>query len=237
MIKKEIIPGDETFILSQNVPFQFTEAFKTMRTNLQYAGVDSPLKKIIVTSALPGEGKTTVAINLALTMSQLMHKVIIVDTDLRKPKVQKYLSIKNSKKTGLTLALTGQHSTMDNVAYVDRLGIYVMPAGPVVPNPAELLQSKMMHALTDELEENFNFIIFDTPPVSIVSDAAVLSSLTDGVIFVIRQNYASLDAVLNAKNNLENVKAHIIGCVLNAYNAEKSNHYNSYYYQSSENGY
>ena len=231
MSNKGAEPSRENALLLQNTSFPYTEAFKTLRTNLQYSSIDSSLKKIIVTSAVPGEGKTTVAINLALTLNQLYHRVIIVDADLRKPMVHRYLQIGNNDHTGLTIALTGQKTLKECVTYVERLGIFALSSGPSVPNPAEVLQSKAMGGLVEELSQNFNYILFDTPPVSIITDAAVLSPLTDGVIFIIRQNYTPTTAALEAVKNLENVKAHMIGCVLNAFDSDQSNHYSSYIYK------
>jgi capsular exopolysaccharide synthesis family protein len=228
---KEKLPVKNTITISNNAPFQFVEAFKALRTNLQYAAVDKPVKKIIVTSSIQGEGKTTVAINLALTLSQLMKKVIIVDTDLRRPMIHRYLHIKNPKKTGLTIAFTGQQTLKESITFVEELGIYALPAGPTVPNPAELFQSKMMADIFNELSQNFNYIILDTPPVSIVTDAAVLSPLADGVVFVLRQNFTPAAAAMEAKKSLENVNAHVFGCVLNAFDSKKSSHYSSYSYK------
>jgi capsular exopolysaccharide synthesis family protein len=232
MDKKEIQSNDNTFLISQGMPFQFEEAFKTLRANLRYASVDGAVKKMIVTSAIAGEGKTTVAINLAITLSQLSRRVLIIDADLRKPKVHKYLKIGSAKKNGLTLALTGLQTVKESILYLNEYGIFAMPSGPAVPNPTELLQSKTMSSILGELSQNFDYIIIDTPPVSIVSDAAVLSPLSDGVIFVVRQGYSPAGAILSAKSNLENAKAHVLGCVLNVYNAGKSNRYStSYYYK------
>jgi capsular exopolysaccharide synthesis family protein len=217
------------------MPFQFEEAFKTLRANLRYSAIDGAVKKIIVTSAIAGEGKTTVAINLGLTLGQLSRRVLIIDADLRKPKVHKYLQISSAKKTGLTLALTGLQSIKDSILYLNEYDIFAMPSGPAVPSPTELLQSKTMSSILTELSQSFDHIIIDTPPVSIVSDAAVLSPLSDGVIFVVRQGYSPAGAVMDAKNSLENAKAHVLGCVLNVYNANKSNRYSSsdYYKQYS----
>ena len=220
---------NSTFLISKGMPFQFEEAFKTLRANLRYSAVDGQIRKIIVTSAVAGEGKTTVAINLAVTLSQLSRRVLLIDADLRKPKVHKYLQLGSGRKAGLTLALTGLQPVKESIVYLNDYGLSVMPAGPSVPNPTELLQSKAMRNVIGELSQSYDYIVIDTPPASIVSDAAVLAPLSDGVVFVVRQGTPA-GAVLSAKSGLETARAHILGCVLNVFNANNSNRYSASYY-------
>lgn len=230
MDKRKAGPAENTCIISHDSPFVFNEAYNTLRANLRYAAIDGGVKSIIVTSAIAGEGKTTVAINLAVSLGQLSQRVLLVDTDLRQPKVHRYLKIKHSRMMGVTSALAGVDSVSENIVYLDELGIYVMPCGPIVPNPTELLQSRAMSNMVSELRQSFEYIIFDSPPVSIVSDAAVLSRLVEGVIYVIRQGHTPQEAALAARKSLENVQAHVLGCVINGYSGDRSNHHNSSYY-------
>ena len=230
MDKRKAGPVENTYLISHDTPFVFNEAFNTLRANLRFAAIDGGVKKIIVTSAIEGEGKTTVAINLAICLGQISKRVLLVDTDLRKPKVHRYLKIKRNKMIGVTSALAGVQPIHENIVSLEEYGIHVLPCGPVVPNPTELLQSKAMSNMVNELAQSYEYVIFDSPPVSIVSDAAVLSRLAEGVIFVLRQGYTPQDAALAARKSLQNVQAHVLGCVINSFSGEKSNRFNSSYY-------
>lgn len=227
-------------IISKNASFPYVEAYKTLRTNLSFVSVSNAYKKIIVTGAVPEEGKTNVAINLAISLSESGAKVLMVDCDLRKPMVQKYLRIAKKVSTGLTNVLSGAQAWPDTVVHFKDIGIDVLVAGAIPPNPAELLGSAKMGEVIEEMAAYYDYVIFDTPPVSVVTDAAVLSRYTDGVILVVRQDHAHIDQIQLAKKNLETVGANIIGAVLNDFDAKatvrESGYYYSYNYDYQNNG-
>jgi capsular exopolysaccharide synthesis family protein len=221
LIRKELI-------VNKGIPFEFIEAYKSLRTNLQFASINTKIKKILVTSSVPGEGKTTVALNLALSLSENGHKVLLIDTDLRKPYLHKYFNISDKNIGGLTTLLAGITSVENSMAYFSDLNISVITSGPIPPNPTELLGSKKLENIIESLCNDYDYIIFDTPPVSVVTDAAIISHLVDGVLFVIRQGYTTYDAALHAKENLIKVNANVIGCIFNALDIKKSNKYYHY---------
>lgn len=210
-----------------------SEAFRVLRTNLQFLGLDEPVKSILVTSATPGEGKSTVTTNLAVAFAQTGSNVCLVDTDLRRPMVAKLMGLENW--SGLTTALVGQ-SSLDNCLQKTAVeGLTVLTSGPIPPNPAELLGSQRMVKLLAELEERFDMVLVDTPPVLAVTDAAVLAPKVGGVLLVTRAGTVARQEVLRAKVALENVKAKLLGVVLGAVKQESRQGY-YYSYESAENG-
>jgi len=217
-------------ILSDKAPFEFVEAYKSLRTNLQFVSVSKQYKKIVVTSSVPDEGKSTVTINMALTLIDAGNRVLLIDCDLRKPMIQKYLGLTKLKGIGLTNILANTETSDECVYFATETGLNVITSGPIPPNPAEMLGSKKMEDLVSSLESQFDYIIFDTPPVTVVTDAVVLSRLSDGVILVIKQKYTDRESVRQAKSNLENVGANIIGCILNEFKAEQTSKSYSYYH-------
>jgi capsular exopolysaccharide synthesis family protein len=206
-------------INKETAPFNFVEAYKSLRTNLEFSCVNNNYKKIIITSTVMGEGKSTVAINLALTLQSKGSRVLLVDCDLRRPMIQKYLKFKDRMDFGLTKMLTDPDKR--GILSVNGTNLYLILSGPIPPNPAELLGSDKMGELVRSVEEDFDYIIFDAPP-AVVTDAAVLSKWCDGVILVVKQNLVARDTVLMAKQSLENVGAKIIGCVFNDFKMSKS---------------
>jgi capsular exopolysaccharide synthesis family protein len=189
------------------------EAFRTLRTNLQYADVDNPPRLIVLTSALPSEGKTTTACNLALTLAFSGARVILVDGDLRKPTVGTLLGIDSG--AGLTDVLAGQHALEDVVVGFQRGTLAVLPSGPMPPNPSELLGSQHMAALLESLAEDYDIVVIDAPPLLPVTDAAVLSALADGALLVVRHGKTRRDEADRALQALAAVNAKLLGTVLN----------------------
>lgn len=238
--KKKTLPKIErkALLITKEASFEFTEAYKALRTNLQFASINTKIKKLIVTSTIPGEGKTTVSVNLAIALAENGQRVLLVDADLRKPHIHHYLKIDQRKVGSLTTALAGITPIEKCIAYFSDLGIYVLTAGPIPPNPTELLSSHRMEEFIETLSENYDYIILDTPPVSVVTDAAALCRVADGVIMVVRQGYTPYNLALTAKENLDKVNANIIGCVFNSYDAQKdSKPYSNYYYKYKNYGY
>lgn len=199
------------------------EAFRTLRTNIQFSGIDKALKNILITSSIAAEGKTVTSINLAYSISRTEKKVILIDCDLRKPKIHDYFDILNS--TGLTTALATKidYKNFIQVIYEGKLDL--LTSGPIPPNPSELLGSKRMQLLLERVKQDYDVVILDSPSAGIVTDAAVLSTKVDGTIFVCEVGRTEMEEVNTAKAALENVNANIIGVILNKVAIEKGTYY------------
>ncbi|HST84664.1 MAG TPA: polysaccharide biosynthesis tyrosine autokinase [Kineosporiaceae bacterium] len=189
------------------------EAFRTLRTNLQFADVDDPPRVITISSALPAEGKTTTACNIALTLAQSGARVVLVEGDLRKPAVGTYLGISNA--AGLTNVLAGHHELRDVLVSYQRDTLAVLPSGPTPPNPSEMLGSQQMRQLLANLAAAYDIVIIDAPPLLPVTDAAVLAAAADGAILVIRHGKSRREEVERATQALASVNAKVLGTVLN----------------------
>ena len=201
-----------------------SEQYRTIRTNIKYSMIDANLKSFLVTSANPNAGKTFNAANLATTFAYDDKKVLLVDTDLRKPTLHRTFNASNLR--GLTTLLAERDMEIEEAIFettVDNLSI--LPSGPIPPNPSELLDTKRMDAIIEDLEEYYDLIIFDTPPLYVVTDAQVLSTKVDGVIFIIYANKATKDKVSEAIDLLNRVDANIIGAIFNGVENKKENYY------------
>ncbi len=203
------------------------EAYRTLRTNIQYAKVDGELKVLLFTSAGPGEGKSTVAANTAVALAQAGQKVILVDCDLRKP-VQHHVFRLNKK--GLTNCLVGESPAIELLQDTEAPNLRVLTSGPIPPNPAELLGSSRMGLALDALKEIADFVVLDCPPVIAVTDASVLSRKADGVILVLDANAVRPEMAQKAKELLEKAQANILGAILNRAEIEAEHSYYYYYY-------
>ncbi|WP_024615544.1 CpsD/CapB family tyrosine-protein kinase [Clostridium sp. Ade.TY] len=201
------------------------ESYRTLRTNIQYSSFDKEIKRILVTSAEPGEGKSTTAANLAVAFSQDEKKVLLIDCDLRKPSVHKQFRISNN--IGLSDVVM-DNSKLKKAINKHNEYLDILPSGKIPPNPSELLGSKAMGNLLDELQKEYDIIIIDTPPVQAVTDSQILSTKVDGVILVVRAERTKKDSVKLAKESLQKVKANIIGVVLNGGERTRDKYY--YYY-------
>jgi len=209
------------------------EAFRVLRTNLQFMGLDKPLKTVLVTSAVPGEGKSTVASNLAIAFAQAGANVCLVDADLRRPRVAKLFGAENWR--GLTKAVVAQ--TLENDLQTTSVpGLSLLTSGPIPPNPAEILGSGRMSQLLAELSERFDMVIIDSPPTLAVTDAAVLAPKVDGVMLVVRSGKADRQAVKRAVASLQAVKANVLGVTLSAVESDGRDGYYYYYYSQEEGG-
>ncbi len=206
-----------------------SEQFRTIRTNIQFSMVDENLKSLVITSAGPGSGKSIISANLAATFASEDKRVLLVDADLRKPTVHKTFRVRNND--GLTTLLTDRGTRIEDMVYRTNIqGLYTLTSGAIPPNPAELLGSKRMDELMKELEEEFDFIVYDMPPVLAVTDAQVMASKADGTIFVLPKGQATKDEVLKSKELLEMVNANVLGAIFNR--VEKAS--DSYYYYYGE---
>lgn len=209
-------------IVSDKSPFAYVEAYKTLRTNMNFLSRNSQYKKLLLTSSIPGEGKSSVSINLARVLAENGKRVLLIDCDMRKPMLHRYLRAQRFRSRGLSTVLSGNSTLEESIATFSDLQFDLMTAGPIPPNPTELLASAEMGNLLELLETRYDYIICDTPPVSLVTDAAILSEYCDGVLLVVRQKYATFQQVKRAKQNLQNVHAQILGCVLNQYDVSKN---------------
>jgi len=208
-----------------------SEIFRTLRTNIKFTSFDKNVQSIVVTSSGPNEGKSTIISNLAVTLSQTGNKVLLIDGDLRNPTIHKMFSIPN--EYGLTNILIDEKNYKNYIQDIGIDNLHVITSGPKPPNPAELLGSMKMKNILNGFKEDYNYILIDAPPVVVVTDGALLASVCDGTILVISSGETLIDGVIKAKELLENVKANIIGTVLNKCKDKKHGgyYYNySYYY-------
>jgi capsular exopolysaccharide synthesis family protein len=199
-----------------------------LRTNLQFVDVDRPVRVIVVTSAVPSEGKSSTVVNLAIVFADAGQRILVIDADLRRPKVAEYLGIEGA--VGLTNLLAGQ---AEADAVIQRWGprLWVLPSGFLPPNPSELLASQQMADLLKAFRERFDLVIIDSPPLLAVTDAAVLTGRTDGALLVARAGKTSSSQVTGAVRALEAVNARLLGCAFNMAAGMKSEGYSYYYSQ------
>ncbi|MEA3391360.1 MAG: polysaccharide biosynthesis tyrosine autokinase [Candidatus Marinimicrobia bacterium] len=206
-----------------------SESFRSLRTNLELSTPDKALSALVVTSAGAAEGKSTVIANLAIAYAQFGMKVLLVDGDMRKPTIHKMFS--TPKKPGLANMITKRSKMDESIFKTEIDNLYVMPAGSLPPNPSELLGSKAMKELFTQLRKQFDKIFFDAPPLMAVTDAALLGSMTDGVLLVARAGEAQKEVVVHLQQEMKNTKITIAGTVLNDVNPKNTSSGYYYYYQ------
>lgn len=209
-----------------------SEAYRSLRTNVQFANLDNNMKTILITSATPGEGKTSTLINLAVAMAQNDEKVMIIDCDMRKPRIHKTLGISN--KLGLAEYLMSGEDISRFIHTIDALNIDVMTSGKIPTNPSELLHSKVMKKMVEFIKSKYDYVFFDSPPVVPVTDAVVMSSYIDGAILVVESGGVEIDLIKRAKELLISSGIEILGVVLNKIPMNDPKAYQSYYYYYSE---
>lgn len=204
----------------------YAESFRQLRTNLHFMHVDKPVRSVVVTSAVAGEGKTLVAVNLAVVLGELGQRVILVDADLRRPRVAAYTGLIG--EAGLANVLIGDVGVKDVLQpFADNVD--VLASGPVPPNPTQLLQSNAMTALVEALESEADTVVIDAPPLLPVTDAAVLSTICDGTLTVVRYGRTRRDQLVDAVESLNRVGARVLGAVVNMAPAKKKRGYGGYY--------
>lgn len=217
----------ESLIFFRDPKSPVSEAYRTLRTNIQFSGVDKALKIITITSSDAGEGKTTIICNLAITMALSGKKVILIDADLRKPGVHSKFMISN--ETGLTNILAQKKPLESVIKTASVKDLDIITSGPIPPNPSELLQSESMGNFLEDLKKKYDYILLDTPPVGMVTDAAILAAKSDGIILVVTSGKTHIDEAKRAKQLLLNVDAKILGVVLNKVNRYEKGYYQKYY--------
>jgi polysaccharide biosynthesis transport protein len=226
-------------LVAQHLPkSQMSEAFRALRTALLLSRPDHPPQVILVSSALPREGKTTVAANLAVTLAQLGDKTVLVDADLRKPGLVRLLNLGPEKYAGLSSYLAGV-SSLDLVSVQHPMisNLTAIPAGPLPPNPADLLSSHKLTEALAELRTKFKFVVIDSPPIMAATDAVILSVQADGVLLVVRSGATPKEAFTRTRDLLVSVKCHFLGVVLNAVDSKSPDYYYSYRYYPYSYGY
>jgi capsular exopolysaccharide synthesis family protein len=217
---------------------QVSEAFRALRTSLLLSQADHPPQVILVTSALPREGKTTSALNLAVTLAQLGDRTLIVDSDLRKPGIRRALGLTVGRDFGLSSYLAGVSSLDDVVITHPQIeNLSALTTGPIPPSPADLLSSHRMRDAITYLRQKYKFIVIDSPPIMAATDAVILSALTDGVLLVVRSGETPKEAFTRTRDLLHAVKCRLLGVVLNAVDSSAPDYYYSYRYYPYAYGY
>jgi polysaccharide biosynthesis transport protein len=226
-------------LVAQHYPkSQMSEAFRALRTSLLLSQAEHPPQIILVTSALPREGKTTAAANLAVTLAQLGDRTLLIDADLRKPGIGRLLNLGNGKFAGLSSYLAGVSSLdLVTVQHPAIPNLSAIPTGPLPPNPADLLSSHKLADALAELRTRFKFIVIDTPPIMAATDAVILSVQADGVLIVVRSGETPKEAFTRTRDLLVSVKCHLLGVVLNAVDSSAPDYYYSYRYYPYSYGY
>lgn len=208
-------------LLTPDSNFFVREAYKALRTNVSFALTgDSKSKVVVVTSALQSEGKSTTAINLAISYAMTDQKVLIIDCDMRRPKLARLLQLGN--KVGMSNLLLDPGLLDQAIIHTDKSGLDVILAGSIPPNPSELLGSSRMQTLLEELRSRYDYIFIDSPPVNMVTDALVVAPNSDGVVFLVRANQSERGAVTRALDQLEYAKIKVLGFVLNGLERDRS---------------
>jgi non-specific protein-tyrosine kinase len=206
------------------------EAYRVLRTNLQFSSLDKPVRTLLVSSPSPGEGKTTTAANLAAVMAQAGQRVVLVDCDLRRPNIHRLFQVANNN--GLTTALL--HAGADPAAFLQETslpGLQVLTTGPIPPNPSELLSSERMHELLEKLQAQADMVVLDSPPVLAVADASILATRADGTLLVVSAGETRLDMLVKALERLDGLSVRPLGLVLNKLSERRGGYYYYYYYQ------
>lgn len=221
--------ASKIFIL-ENPKSVISEAYRTLRTNIQFSSVDRDLKTIVITSSKSKEGKSSVAANLAYSIAESGKNVLLIDCDLRKPMVHRIFNISNL--SGLTNILIGNKNLKDVlVAHEKRQELHILPSGPLPPNPAELLGSNRMKDFIDKVKAEYDMVIFDTPPIGLVTDSAIISTIVDGTIVVINVGETEIELVQHSVDLLKKVNANVIGVVLNKIPLKNNRYYGYSYLQ------
>lgn len=225
MKKNTILPVSLLSITDKNA--MVSEQYRTIRSNIQFASVDRELKTMVVTSSGPGEGKSTTAANLAVVFANSGKRVLLVDADLRKPSVALTFQLPNVN--GLSNFLGDREGRTESYYHTSSVeNLWVMTSGPKPPNPSELLDSKRMEEVIEQLKAVFDLIIFDLPPIATVTDAQILAAKTDGTLLVVRERKTMKQELIKAEELLSIAQATILGVVYNG--AKKNADFNYYYY-------
>ena len=209
-----------------------SEAYRNIRTGIEFSNLDKDLKIICITSSKKDEGKTTVLSNLGVSFAKIDKKVLLIDADLRNPSISKMFDTSNAQ--GLMDILLGKRNIQDCVKKTKQENLYILTGGTIPPNPAEVLSSKKMSEFIESIKDEYDYIFIDSPPVGVVSDASIISAYSDGVIFVVGANEVDSNLAKIAKERLDNVKANIVGVILNKFKTDTNSEYYNYYYNENK---
>ena len=218
----------DNLILNRGTKSVVAEAYRVLRTNIMFSSIDKKITSIAVTSSGPGEGKSITVSNFAIALAQAGSRVLIVDADLRKPRIHKIFNISNS--VGLTNIIVQNLDWKTRVQTTEVKNLGIITSGPIPPNPSEICGSEKMKSLINAFKEEFDYVIIDTPPAGVVTDGALVGAYTDGIILVVASGDVEIEAAKRAKGLLDNVKANILGVVLNKIPANDNGYYKYYYY-------
>lgn len=207
------------------------EAYRTLRTNIQFSAVENQLKTLLVTSSQKSEGKSTTVCNLGVAFAQVEKKVLIIDCDLRRPKIHRYFELSNT--CGLSNYLTSGIE-VESVIFSTKEGVDVIPSGTIPPNPAELLNSSKFKQTLEQLRDNYDMIILDSPPIGLVTDSGVIANKVDGTLFVVKSHHIDQRLAINSMKLLNNAGAKVIGTVLVAIPADNKGYYGYQQYSYEE---
>ncbi|MBY0213499.1 MULTISPECIES: CpsD/CapB family tyrosine-protein kinase [Priestia] len=214
-------------IAHTNPKLPVAEQYRTIRSNVQFSSLDQDIRSLALTSSGPGEGKSTTAANLAIVYAQQGKRVLLVDADLRKPTA--HFSFRLENYIGFTNVLTRKTELEQAVQDSQTPNLFVLTSGPIPPNPSELLASKNMDRVLQEMYDNFDFILFDTPPTLAVTDAQILSNKVEATILVVSSGKTDRVAAQKAKDLLNNANARLLGVILNNRPMDEDSHYYYYY--------
>lgn len=228
--KEKKITVDENLTVSNK--FFVTEAYKSLRTNLRFTLRNEGCKKLIICSPVPEDGKSTTSTNLAITIAQANHRVLLIDCDLRKGRLHSFFHVKHSP--GISDCLSGIVNTSDVIYKTTLENLYLLPMGSIPPNPTELMSSEQMEELIKRLEKDYDYIIMDTPPINVVSDSLSLVKLADGVILVVREGKTSYVNIESALSKYEFAQANILGFTLNCAILNQGKGFKANYYYSGD---
>ena len=226
---------ENKLVTSQHPRSPISEAFRSLRTNIQFSTLDKPAKTLLVTSPNPVEGKSVTAANLAVVMAQAGLKTLLVDSDLRRPALHKIFQSPN--QSGLTTMVLQEDLSSDgHLQATEMENLHLLTSGPIPPNPSELLGSRKMQTLMEKFREEYDIVVLDSPPVLAVTDASVLATQVDGVLIVADSGRTRRDVALRARDNLVKVGANILGVALNRMGHRAGGYYYYYYYYSRDDG-
>ena len=208
---------------------EMQNAAKTLMANIRFMSVDNPIRSLVFTSSIPNEGKSTVTCNVARAIATSGMRVCLVECDMRNRTLANMLGVRSSG--GLYAVLSETMPVQQAVVPTGVENMFLLDAEPHIPNPADILASKRFSALVNKLEQMFDYVIFDTPPVGMFVDAAVVSTIVDAAVLVVRENFTKRQVVLQAYDQLQKAGGHVVGVVMNYCNVEKSEYYYAYYNQ------
>jgi len=228
LIRNETDPLAQDTYVFHNPRSAVAECCRSIRTNITLGSPGRRIRSLLITSASPQEGKSTLVVSIGITMAQANNRTLLIDTDLRRPRLHKVFN--QTLDYGFTSIVNGTAGYDKSIFPTEIPNLFIMPSGPIPPNPSELLSSERMDQILEELKLQFDLIIFDSPPCIAVTDAVVLSTKTDGVIFVIKQDSTAKEAAVEAKRRLGELGGNLIGCIMNNIDIDRDSYGYRYYY-------